>query len=355
MTAQAAQDQDILASLLNAIQTAPRPEVNEEETAHDNAVDYNWNAPSRFPLSSRDALQKTAKKINRKAVEALEVLTDAGYVPSAPTATEYYGRQINEQVSDSDVYGITILKGTEEVGLVSVDRAMGAEWTSRMLGGGGINVDAERPLSSMESAVLQDALASIVNAALETLTSAGSASFKPGEKVCASELIPELDATGEFCKITIQAADNTIAELVLASDLLEAAAGNATERKIELSPDEARARMMGHIQHMHLGGAVEVGVARISMRDVIALESGDVLMLRHRPGEPGSLSVAGRDLAYGLPSQCQGRYALHISSTVEEELMAAAKAPEEAPAAQNETDDPSPEPDGDAPHLQADV
>ncbi len=351
MTAHAAQDQDILASLLNAIQTAPKPEVSEDEAAHDNAVDYNWDAPSRFPLSSRDALQKTAKKINRKAVEALEALTDAGYIPSAPTATEYYGRQINEQVSDTDLYGITILKGTEEVGLVSVGREMGAEWTSRMLGGGGINVDAERPLSSMESAVLQDALAVIVEAAVETLTSEGSASFQPGEKVCTSELIPELDPTGEFCKITIQAADNTIAELVLASDLLEPAAGGTTERKIELAPDEARARMMGHIQHMHLGGAVEVGVARISMRDVIALEPGDVLMLRHRPGEPGSLSVAGRDLAYGLPSQCQGRYALHISSTVEEELMAAAKSPDD----QDETDDPSPEPDGDAPHLQADV
>jgi flagellar motor switch protein FliM len=355
MTAQAAtQDQDILASLLNAIQTAPRAEVAEEDTSNDNAVDYNWDAPSRFPLSSRDALQKTAKKINRKAVEALDALLDAGLVPSAPTATEYYGRQVSEQVGDSDVYGIAILRAGQEVGLMLVDRAVGAEWTSRMLGGGGINVNAERPLSSMETAVLQDALAAVVDSAAAVLTETGAPSFDAGEKVCVSEAVPDLDPTGEFCKITVQAADKTIAELVLASDLLEPATGSASERKVELSPDEARARMLGHIQHMHLGGAVEVGAARITMRDVVALEPGDVLMLRHRPGEPASLNVAGRELAYGLPAQCQGRYAMHVSATVEEELMdgSAGGTPDPQSAPETETEN---EPEIDPPHLQAEV
>lgn len=302
------QDQQILQQLLNAIE--PRP---AEEAPSDDAVDYNWDSPSRFSLSARDGLQKYAKRVSRNAIEAINKLLRTEYEAGSPNLTEYYGRQINEQVGDAQWLGVQLLCKQEEVGLLLVPRAIGAEWTSRLLGGNGKNVNLERPLSSLEEVVLIDALRSLLEHATDPIIDAGGKSFTLAEKVYVGESIRDLEPTDEFTKLTIQTADGPLVELTVASSFFDPVAGGAKDVGHSLAGDQARQRMFAHIAHMPVRGSVTVGQVGISMRDVMSLEDGDVLILSRRPGEPITLSVAGQEVAQGHAAQSRGQYAFQVT------------------------------------------
>jgi flagellar motor switch protein FliM len=308
------QDQQILQQLLNAIE--PRP---AEETPQDNAVDYNWDSPSRFSLSAREGLQKYAKRASRNAVEALNKLLRTEYQAEPPNLTEYYGRQINDQVGDAQWFGVQLMSKQEEVGLMLVPRAVGAEWTSRLLGGNGKNVNPERPLSSLEEVVLVDALRSLLEHAVDPIIDAGGKSFTLAEKVYTDENIRELETTDEYSKLTFQTAEGSLAEIIVSSEFLDPVAGSGGDSKRSLDADKAYQRMFAHISHMPVRGNVSVGSVGISMRDVMSLEAGDVLILNRRPGEPITLTVSGQDVAYGRAAQAKGQYAIQITSLPDQE------------------------------------
>ncbi len=300
-------DDQVVQMMMNAISATPL------EPQEDNAVEYNWDSPNRFSLSAREDLQKFIRKAQLIVSEKLDELLRTESKLGSPSITEYYGRQLNKQLDGCGQYGMALTEGGDDVGLVLVDKTQSVRWTEMLLGGPGDDPDGSRKLSSLETAVLLDAFKTIATAMMSSLETAGAKPLGITEKVIPEELLPEMTAADEFCRIDMQLEDAPLASIILPSKRLDAIVKSDNAVDSKLSAEEARSRMLGHIGSAHVQGRIDLGVARITMRDVVALEAGDVLLLNRKVDEPSALSVAGKDVALGFPSQCQGQYALQIA------------------------------------------
>jgi flagellar motor switch/type III secretory pathway protein FliN len=71
--------------------------------------------------------------------------------------------------------------------------------------------------------------------------------------------------------------------------------------------------MKRHIERVELDAEVEIGSASALLRDVMALEPGDVLVLARECDEPIDLYVEGTPLAHGYPVQAGENYGFQVS------------------------------------------
>ena len=75
---------------------------------------------------------------------------------------------------------------------------------------------------------------------------------------------------------------------------------------------------------------LRLGSARATMREVMALQAGDVMILQTRIDEPVELTVQGRLVMRGHLATCEGKYAVKISSWAPSSGPAGQTAPDRA-------------------------
>ena len=112
-------------------------------------------------------------------------------------------------------------------------------------------------------------------------------------------------------------------EVFLLSDLAaELAGGGEHPGKADSGQDHA-AWMRDHVEEGVVAVTAVLGAAELSMGEILSLESGDVFVLPIQAGAGSVLRVQGKSIAAGTPVQSEGKYALCITSVLDESTSTA--------------------------------
>lgn len=156
----------------------------------------------------------------------------------------------------------------------------------------------------------RDIVGALASALVEAVKQAHGPALQVGKDMIFGRLDLPGDDVHEFTVLSLPlegAADLTL-RLVLSSPLLDALAGAAAQSTVD-----PRREMPIHLQRAWVKGTVWLGTARAAMRDILALESQDILLLDGGVADELEVHVQGRPLLTGHLAQSQGCYALQVA------------------------------------------
>jgi flagellar motor switch protein FliM len=291
------------------------------------AADYDWAVPYHF---SREQLVE----INHLASALAEALSEVigGHLQTewrlqAAPAVQCFGDRLVEELAEAGGYHLSVGDGDEPRGIVLVGAGTAAEWLARLLGG---EADEDKDPSQLEIDLLADTVSAGVEAVSQALREAGG-----GAIGCLGSLASgprDLPGEGEteYCEMafrkapedpqadeTDEADEPPALTLVLHCDLLDPIAGQGAARDSR-EPGAASSQpgpdaMREHFARTPVTAVAMAGTAEVTMRELLDLDVGDVLLLPKRAGEPMEVHVGETPVSTGRAVVASGRYAVEIS------------------------------------------
>lgn len=310
-------DDEIIQMMLNASPSGQQASMTDVDT-----TEYDWAVPHHFTSSRIRNLEAFAQKICETLARALSDVLRVETSFQTGLAREQYAGSLKSQTQDNKAYYLAFsTQDDRKCGYFSVAALEAVSWIANLLGGGGGGGDRE--MSALEVSLLDDVAGSLVSEFCKTFASAGGQDIEAGKNVSTE---PE-DMLGgddeEYFRITFRRANegdeqesgqqgDDILSLVLASDVIETTL-DSRESKAEKTPAQQLKDMEAHVGRVVMEASVLLGTATASIRDMAALEVGDVLILDKRVNEPVELLVQGKSVSAGLPATCDGQYAIQVT------------------------------------------
>lgn len=281
------------------------------------AIDFDWFAPQHFTRDQLERLSEFAQELAGHVSRSLTATLHSEVIVQSDQVGQYYGQALTESVNAAGSYAGSILDAEGNAcGLIVMPSACASGWVSQLLGVPAETSDGQRELSGLETDLLADVMAAVVKGLSRASQQAGGGKFSLDQKVVKDQLpLPGGDAS-EFCKITFQqveVAEDQAMPMILQSDALD---GICQEKGVgDQGGDKAidtRSLIIEHLQKATVTATAWLGEARASMKDILAMEPGDVLLLQRKMNEPIDLEVKGRYVLSGLPVAFNENYALQV-------------------------------------------
>ncbi len=273
--------------------------------------DYDWTSPSSFTRPQLDALKTFAEKLAQQAAMSVSKVIRSPLEMRACPLKQYYQRALQKALAQRSGYVVPLLDAAgEAAGFIWLSAATAGQWCARMLGASACG--QERELSSLESALLLDAVAAVVAA----INSAGSAKLRRGEAAAKTYQFPDGDGKMEFSEFALAcgAGDGSAAlSIVLTGAAAISMLKLPSTATAKGSAEEARKLLLRAVEQAGVRVTVELGSATISVGDMVGLECGDVLLLSTAVGQDVEARVGGKTFLTGQPVVCEGRYALSVT------------------------------------------
>lgn len=287
-----------------------------EQEPSQQAVEYDWKTPCRFTRRQREALDATATgiaaQLSRRVSDQLkmEVKLLAG------AAKQFYVSDLAAQVGPAAKYYVSLLGASgAPCGWAALSAECASAWVSRLLGGCATGPATARDLSRLETALLMDVLTSVTEAASEVLAKGAGKIARQDALLDASALAGCADGE-EFVQFGF-ALDKDPAKLavilLLASDVAETQINDDSGKKAARPAAEIQKDLQSHVEGTEMQAAVIVGDTKVAMKDILALEAGDVLILPTGPGDLVDLLVQGKPVLKGMPVSCEGSFAIQVT------------------------------------------
>ena len=281
----------------------------------DTVVDYDWSVPRRFIPAEREQLQAFAAAAAKRVAADLAAFLRLELAMEAGPVTEHYGADAwNPQSFPAYPVPLSDKEG-RPCGMLAIPPAVATGWVEHLLGGKAPVNAAMRTLTALESALLLD-IAAVMTKALATASSAaGGPVFQHVERVAVDPSPMAGHESEECCRFTLTAVtgkDRAEIVVVLAGDSVAAIANPESVNRKPRPAEEIRKDMLGHLAGITASVTVRLGTATVTMRDVVGLEVGDVLLLNRTVGEPIEMLVKETVAHHGLPVACEGAYAFRI-------------------------------------------
>ncbi len=298
----------ILRSLRAAVRRRPPADTVEVDV---DAADFDWTVPHRFAPAELGRLDRFAAGAARLMLDRLEAALGArpDLEPVAPA--ERYGHHARE--ADPKVHRLALAAGGRPAGLVQVRAKTALAWTDRLLGGSGEAPDEARPLSPLEATLLVDVAAAAVGGLSDLLTEAGGPALDAPAAVLPPDTEPPFGDADALVRLALRPASGE-AEPVLAVYLLEDLLRPVARDRA--APSEAAgdvpAAMRDHLRAAPVRAEARVGTTTLAVRELIALEPGDVLLLDAKLDDPVPLAVEGATVHRGEVVACDGRHGLLV-------------------------------------------
>jgi len=333
-----------------------------------NVANYDWSRPHHFTAEQMGRIEAAAGQIADRLGQALGPLlrNDTGFTAEPveecfPSAVDTPGNQ---------AYYVPLRSPDDTpCGAVRFAAPLAAAWVECLLGGSPSTRTEIQDLSPLETGLLLDLSATIVQAVSDALTAAGGQTLKHEPTLATwAEALP-VGPAEELCRLTLRSNVEDESAAVLASaDEAESAedafqkgragrqeadkAGDAqaaapppprrptpsatgqTEETAptilltstflgplayggpapgaDVPPDEVRARIADRIKAVPVTVLAELGSAHIAVSDFFGLEPGDVIVLNRSLGEPITLTVDGQPVVRAKPARCGGRFAVEV-------------------------------------------
>ncbi len=310
-SANAQDDLSIVQRLIAAARNAPR-DAGEQEPAED----YDWSVPCRYTVGETETIQTCA------SATASEISKTLGSYLGREIATQplpiamFYARKLPEIDHETPLRLTHLLCGGNVCGYVAIPAALAIGWVSQLLGAVKVTGGGERELSSLEEDLLMDIMGELVRALSSASKASGGSSFSRGDELMTGpETLPE-SHPGEYCRFSLQLSgddSDAVISFAILCDVLDPLVGGPDAAREE-TPEIRHKKILPHLGHVCVQAEAHLGTAFVTMRDLVALEPGDVLVLDRRAGEPVNLLVDGKEAFLGIPATSQDKYALQIHS-----------------------------------------
>jgi flagellar motor switch protein FliM len=281
------------------------------------AGEFDWKIPCCFTLGQLQRLRELGAAVSKRLGEALAKLLRAEISLEPVQVNLRYGKAALEAFAAAQPYYVPLTdEGATACGCLVMPAVAATKFVGKFLGATGDSATPGRALSPLEQELLLDVVRAVANELSAELTSAGAKGVKTGPL---GRTAPPGMELAECCCFVMGSAgtDLPLVALVLQCGFVEgvfAASGMATAK---ITQQESAKRLTTHLGVAQVVASVWLGNAELSMKDVMALETGDVLLLSTKAGQPVDLMVQGQPLAYGLMVRNQDRYAMQITDRLE--------------------------------------
>ena len=313
MTSEASKFDQMISNLLSAAEKQPSSAPEEPET-----VDYDWDSPSSFTLSELEKLETFTAQAGIEIAKALSGQIHEEVELQADKPQQYYAGKLPLLQSETADYCISLsTDGANICGLIAIPSHKTIEWVAKVLGGSAGDSEQERELSSLEAALLQDILNAVTKTFSNTFSQAGGKTLTPGTKVSPKAELPEAAPSDEYSLLSFRTGpdeNQPAISIILTCDVLAGAAGGQKAEKDSESPENTRKIMLAAIGQASVEGYVSLGTADLTIREVMGLEEGDVMLIHKSINEQAELIVEGNTILTGYPARCKGQYALRIGN-----------------------------------------
>jgi|GEM_PF-5027716 len=276
------------------------------------AVDYDWRQCHHY---SPDALSQLRGVFEATCQTIAEKLTDLFHAKPEVTVGSLEQLFAHEAVEEPDPTSSWTLRLSRQkggpCGYLSLSSATAMKWVAQLLGDEGAKNDTSRELSELEETLLQDITGAIAQAFVAAIAAAGGSAMSAEVQLTrGGQSI--LDPLADVCKSTLSiktAADTSTMDLVLLCDSMDAIVGMGA-KEASATPEKVRGTILESIRPCSLTVDPILGCASVSIRDMVELKTGDVLVLDKLVGEPIEVFMSGRKLCLGQLAACEGRYAI---------------------------------------------
>ncbi len=273
--------------------------------------DYDWSSPAGLTLEqlrrAGELAATLAQRLSASLGSVLRVETQA-----APTGLrQRYGHDLrSSKAHEGGYWAVYNDDGGKPVGCLYLPAQTAGAWVARLLGAA---VSSEpREMSALESALLLDVIAVLGTNLAAALAPAGIKAVKPGGEVVRSFMLAE--GAAEYCELGFgspESKEPSFSIIVATPVVLAAMPGGKDELKSRPA-DQVRKDLLKSVEQVVVSGKVWLGSAQVPVRDLIGLESGDVLLLGACMSDPVEMQVQGKTALFGLPAECDGHYALQV-------------------------------------------
>lgn len=314
MTQTASKSDRAILSLLMAAKKGPPAEVEPNE-----ATDYDWNVPCSFTPAQLEKLQRFAERAGAEIAKMLGAQLHEEVELLPEKLSEHYAARLGLLEDHADSYHVPIAgEGGEQCGLVVIPGELARGWVAKALGSTESTAGQERELSSLESALMQDTVAMVVEAFSAELQAIGGRVLQCGRQGPDKAALPDAKDEREYCVLAFRAgqgSDQPAISFVLASDVLaEAIDAAATRQSADRPSEDSRKDMLASIKAASVTATVGLSMIGLTLREFMSLEEGDLLITDSRIDRPLELLVDGEAVLSGHPVSCDGQYALRIAA-----------------------------------------
>ncbi len=288
-----------------------------EDTTGIKATEYNWNRPHYFDRKQLNRLDDFTKKVARSMSVKFVDFCHSEFDVSVASTAQHFAAELVDQAMESGQNDYYLAFDSDldlPCGLISIPTQTAFIWATQLLGDPESEVeDSGRDLSLLEESLLLDLLSALIKA-----FSQNKWDFQPDKNI-ARRLFPiELKGTEEICKITfdVKKADQekgTEVYIMLRCNKLESVVGKAEEAVGSFSADDISKAILGHMQKMPVFITAQLASTALTLKEIMSLEVGDILLLDKKVNEPIELITSGRTALLGQPARLSGKNAVVIT------------------------------------------
>ena len=288
-----------------------------EDTTGIEATEYNWNKPHYFDRKQLNRLDDFTKRVARSMSVKFVNFCHSEFDVNVVSIEQHFAAELVDQAMESGQNDYYLAFGNDHdhpCGLISVPTQTAFIWSTQLLGDPESEVeDSGRDLSQLEESLLLDLFSALIKA-----FSQKNWDFQPGKNI-ARRLFPiELKGTEELCKITfdVKKTDKekgTEAYILILCSKLESVVGKAEQAVGKFSADDISKAILGHMQKMPVYITAQLASTVLTLKEIMSLEVGDILLLDKKVDEPIELITSGRTALLGQPAKLAGKYAVVIT------------------------------------------
>lgn len=311
MTQLSASDRKIIQSLLAAAKkrsaaAGPQGDVRE----------YDFTVPNQFPPSGLERLREFGRAMAGRIAQVLTKVLQEPFEVDLAGVDQAFGASLNGMAGNDPHYWIALSEqqgaGAGVFGL-RPERAM--VWVSRLLGGSEEEIEDVHELSALEAELLGDVVDTLCEGLSDVCRQWGVGGVQR-QGTLSKEQFPLTDNEAEaYLRLLFRKAGDQGAPggmLALPVGMVEPVAGIEPVQQSADADEHNRQRMLEHLSQVAVPCRIMIGGAELSMRDIVSLEPGDVLLLEPANAQPAEMIVEGKRAFSGVPAQYENHYALQV-------------------------------------------
>ncbi|MHC4534067.1 MAG: FliM/FliN family flagellar motor switch protein [Planctomycetota bacterium] len=288
-----------------------------EDTTGIKATEYNWHQPHYFDRKQLNRLDDFTKRVARAMSVKFVDFCHSEFEVSVVSTVQHFAADLVDQAMESRQDDYYLAFGNDQdnpCGLISIPTHTAFIWATQLLGDPESDVeDSGRDLSQLEESLLLDMLSALIKA-----FSQKNWDFQPGKNIVRRLFPIELKGTEELCKITFDVKRNdpektTEAYILIRCSQLESVVGKAEQAVGGFSADDISKAILGHMQKMPVYIMAQLASTVLTLKEIMSLEVGDILLLDKKVNEPIELITSGRTALLGRPAKLAGKYAVVIT------------------------------------------
>ncbi len=316
---------DIMTGLVGQLMKAARSSTLPAKTQK--AADYPFDRPNRFTRAQLARLDEFAARAAEAVAQTARQMLQTPVTFQPARWRQHYARSLRQQQQRQSlrhVAGISIEDGPN-VGLIGLSAATASRWLARLLGGCQSAEDGQddsRPLSDLERDLLLDIAAGLVEALRKASGAFGGQAFQATRKLGSWPEALEAHDAAEYCLLELAGEPGEQGDLaiLLSAQTLAILAGEARPAPAGKPAKGAKPPMMSHVEQMPITARAMLSTS-LTVREVMALAVGDVVVLDQQADEPIQLEVDGRPVLRGNLARQQGQFALQCTEFCREKKV----------------------------------